>query len=102
MRLFRQFPGEVLASMKAQYRARLYRVPGLLAHARKKQIGLPVAYFFVLVQALSQFFKLPTCRSLNDGRTRRGQRLSGSLGTGAGLPTEDLLGHLGHALFGLH
>src|SRR5215213_1108328 len=74
----------------------------LLAHALKQEIGLPVACFFVFVQTASQFFKLPTCRGLNDGRARRGERLSGSPGKDPRLPTEDLLGHLGDALFGLH
>jgi hypothetical protein len=74
----------------------------LLAHALKQQISLPVACLLVLVQTVSQFVKLFTCRSLNDGRARHGKRLSGSLGAGTRLPTEDLLGHLRDALFGLH
>src|SRR5215210_1430711 len=74
----------------------------LRAHTLKHQISLPVARLFVFVQTASQFFKLPTCWGLNDGRARRGERLSGSPGTGPRLRTEDLLGHLGHALFGLH
>ena len=77
-------------------------MPSLLAHALEEEIGLPVACFFVFVQTASQFFKLPTCWGLNDGRARRGERLSGSPGTDPRLPTEDLLGHLGHTLFGLH
>src|SRR5215218_10184518 len=74
----------------------------LRAHTLKQQVSLPVACLFVFVQTASQFFELPTCWGLNDGRARRGQRLSGSPGTAPRLPTEDLLGHLGHALFGLH
>ena len=52
----------------------------LLAHTFKQQISLPVACFFVFVQTASQFFKLQTCWGLNDGRARRGERLSGSPG----------------------
>jgi hypothetical protein len=77
-------------------------VSSLLAHTLEQQISLPVARFFVLVQTVSQFFKLPTCRGLNDSRACRGERLSGSLGAGSGLPRENLLSHLGHALLGLH
>jgi hypothetical protein len=42
----------------------------LRAHTLKQQISLPVACFFVFVQTASQFFKLPTCLGLNDGRAR--------------------------------
>ena len=80
----------------------LYRMSSLRTHTLKQQISLPVACFFVFVQTASQFFQLPTCWGLNDGRARRSERLSGSPGTDPRLPTEDLLGHLGHALLGLH
>src|SRR5215211_5900953 len=77
-------------------------MPSLRAHTLKQQVSLPVACIFVFVQTASQFFELPACWGLNNGRARRPERLSGSPGTDPRLPTEDLLGHLGHALFGLH
>ena len=50
---------------------RLYRrMSGLLAHALKQEICLPVARLLLLVQTYSQLFKLAASRGLNNGRAR--------------------------------
>src|SRR5215204_4063614 len=80
----------------------MYRMPSLLTHALKQQIGLPVAHLLLLVRSASQLFKLPTGRGLNDGLQRLEERSSGSLGQGPRLPREYLLRHLVDGLFCSH
>jgi hypothetical protein len=69
-------------------------VSGLLAHARKQEISLPVACLLVSMWSASQLFKLHTRRSLNDGLQRLQERFSISPGEGSRLPLECLLSHL--------
>src|SRR5215203_336302 len=75
---------------------------GLLAHALKQEIGLPVARLLVLVHTASQLFKLAPGRGLKDGLKRLDERPSGSPGEGPRLPREDLLRHLLDGLFCSH
>src|SRR5918993_4564092 len=72
----------------------MYRMPSLLTHALKQDIGLPVAHLLVLVRSASQLFKLAPSRSLYDGLKRLQERFSTSMGQGPGLPPEYLLRHL--------
>ena len=67
---------------------------GLLAHARKQEISLPVACLLVLMRSASQLFKLHTRRSLYDGLKRLQERFSSSPGEGPRLTQECLLSHL--------
>src|SRR5688500_16255401 len=80
----------------------MYRMPSLLAHALKQEIGLLVAHLLVLVHTAPQLFKLPTSRGLKDSLKRLDERFSGSLGESPRLPTEYLLRHLVDALFCSH
>jgi hypothetical protein len=75
---------------------------GLLTHALKQEISLPVAHLLVLVRTAPQLFKLPTGRSLKDGIQRLDERFSSSLGQGSRLPTENHLRHLVDGLFCSH
>src|SRR5215217_7688505 len=81
---------------------RIYRMPSLLTHALKQQIGLPVARLLVLVRAAPQLFKLEPGRRLENLLQRLDERPSGSLGQGPRLPPENLLRHLLDGLFCSH
>jgi hypothetical protein len=80
----------------------MYRMPSLLAHALKQEIGLPLARLLVLVRTAPQLFKLAPGRGLYDGLKRLDDRFSGSLGEGPRLPREDHLCHLVDGLFCSH
>src|SRR4051794_11172856 len=80
----------------------MYRMPGLLAHALKQEIGLPVARLLVLVRTAPQLFELLTGRGLKDGLQRLDERSSGSPGHCPRLPPQNLLRHLAHGLFCSH
>src|SRR5215217_5213899 len=81
---------------------RMPRMPSLLAHALKQEIGLPVARLLVLVHTASQLFKLAAGRGLKDGLKRLDERFSSSLAEGPRLPRENLLRHLVDGLFCSH
>src|SRR5829696_5246785 len=81
---------------------RMPRMPSLLAHALKQEIGLPVARLLVLVHTASQLFKLAPGRGLKDGLKRLDERFSSSLAEGPRLPRENLLRHLVDGLFCSH
>jgi hypothetical protein len=59
---------------------------GLLAHALKQHISLPVERLLLSVRAASQLSKLRTGRGLEDGLQRRGERFFSAPGTGSRLP----------------
>jgi hypothetical protein len=69
-------------------------VSGLLAHARKQEISLPIACLLVLMWSASQLFKLHARLSPNDSLQRLQERFSISPGEGSRLPQECLLSHL--------
>src|SRR5215203_4058765 len=81
---------------------RMPRMPSLLAHALKQEIGLPVARLLVLVHTASQLFKLAAGRGLKDGLKRLDERFSSSLAEGPRLPPENLLRQLLDGLFCSH
>jgi hypothetical protein len=77
-------------------------MPGLLAHALKQEISLPVERPIVLMQTASQLRKLHTGRGLKDGLACLDEWLPGSPGEVPSLPRENLIRHLVHGLFCSH